>query len=178
MFKKIAAGLGILVGGLVVFIVTRPSTFAVERSRTIAAEPDVVFTLVDDFHHWPKWSPWEGLDPNIETTFGGAESGTGATYDWTGNEEVGTGKMTITASDAPRSIVIDLQFIEPWASRADNTFTFEPDGEGTRVTWSMSGDNDFMGKAMSLFMDVDTMIGADFERGLDKLAEAAEAGAS
>jgi uncharacterized protein YndB with AHSA1/START domain len=175
VLKKIAIGLVVLVLGLVALILTRPSTYVVERSLTMAAPPETVFALVDDFHAWPKWSPWDDLDPAMSTSFSGPDAGTGAVYAWTGNDDVGTGKMTITSSAPPTTIEIDLEFIEPFASSSVTSFAFAPEGDGTKVTWTMSGDNDFMGKAFSLFMDMDTMIGADFEKGLAQLKTVAEA---
>jgi hypothetical protein len=178
MFKKVGIGVGVLIVGFLILVATRPATWEVERSQTIAAEPAVVYALVNDFHKWPSWSPWEGLDPDIETTFSGSELGEGAVYEWKGNDEVGQGKMTIVKSVEPSTVEIDLVFITPMESRADDIFTFEPDGEGTKVTWSMKGDSNFIGKAFSLFMDIDEMVGADFEKGLGQLKGVAEAGES
>lgn len=175
MLKKISIAAMVLVAGLVILVATRPSSFAVERSATIAAPPDTVFALVNDFHAWPDWSPWDDLDPNMETTFSGAESGTGAIYEWSGNEDAGVGSMTITKSQPPEAIEIDLKFIEPFTSQALIEFAFAPDGGGTKVTWTMSGENDFMGKAFSLVVDMDEEIGRDFEKGLKQLEAAATA---
>lgn len=175
MLKKVAIGAVVLILGLVALVATRPATFAVERSQTIAAPPETVFALVDDFHTWDQWSPWEDLDPDMEKTFSGAESGQGAVYSWVGNDDVGTGKMTITESDPLETIVIDLEFIEPFPSSSVTTFQFAPDGDGTKVTWTMTGENDFVGKAFSLAYDMDEMIGGDFEKGLGQLDAAARA---
>jgi uncharacterized protein YndB with AHSA1/START domain len=176
MLKKIGVGAVVLVVGLLGVIATRPSTFEVKRSQKIAADPAAVFAFVSDFRQWPKWSPWEGLDPAMSTSYSGAESGKGAIYEWSGNDDVGTGRMEITAAQSPSSVTIDLEFMEPWPSTAETIFTLSPEGEGTTVTWSMAGENDFMGKAMSLFMDMDAMLGGDFEKGLAALGKAAEVG--
>ncbi len=164
-------GVGLL--GLCGFIAMQPASFSVERTATIAARPDVAFALVQDFHQWSRWSPWEKMDPTMAKTFDGAEAGVGAIYSWKGNDEVGTGKMTIESVTGPTNVAIKLEFLEPFAATNSTVFAFAPEGQGTRVTWSMTGENDFMGKAMSLVMNMDTMVGGDFERGLANLGTAA-----
>jgi uncharacterized protein YndB with AHSA1/START domain len=175
MFKKILIAVALLLVVLIVFVATRPATYHVERSARMAASPAAVYAQVADFRAWERWSPWEGRDPDMRKTFEGPSSGAGASYHWVGNDEVGEGRMTITEADPGRRVEIDLEFIKPWASRNVTTFELEPDGAGTRVVWHMDGRNDFMGKAMSLVMDFDQMIGADFERGLGSLEAAAVA---
>ncbi len=174
MFKKLLVGVAVLVVALVVVVVLQPATFSYERSATIGAPPEVAFALVNDFHQWDRWSPWAGRDPNQTTTFEGAPSGKGAIQKWAGNDEVGEGQMTILESRAPEQIDLRLEFLKPFASVAQTSILFAPEGDGaTKVTWRMSGDNDFMGKAMSLVMDMDAMIGKDFEQGLASLGTAA-----
>lgn len=169
--------LGILAVGVVAaaFIASRPSTFTVERTAQIAAPPDRVFALLNDFHHWGQWSPWEKLDPNLKRTFTGPASGPGASYAWVGNDQVGEGRMKILESVPGESVVIDLEFVKPFAARNQTTFTLAPAGAGTSVRWSMTGHNGFVGKAISLFADVDGFVGADFEKGLANLNAAARA---
>jgi hypothetical protein len=174
MLKKILIGVGVLVGGLLVAIVTRPGEYRVERSTTIAAPAAVPFALVNDFHQWERWSPWEKLDPDMERVHEGAEAGEGASYSWTGNDDVGKGRMIIVSSRAPEAIDIDLEFIEPFASTTKTEFRFAETDGATQVTWTMSGENDFVGKAFSLFMNMDEMIGADFEKGLATMKSLAE----
>jgi hypothetical protein len=111
-------------------------------------------------------------------TFDGPESGAGAIYAWEGNDDVGTGKMTITSSTSPGAIEIELAFIEPFPSTSKTEFRFDEQDGSTTVTWTMSGDNDFMGKAFSLFMDMDTLIGGDFDKGLANLKSVAESAPS
>lgn len=166
MAKKILIAFAAVLVVLVAYIATRPDTYRVERSTKIAAPPDVVFGLVNDFHRWDSWSPWGKLDPAMKKTFGGAPSGVGATYAWAGDKKVGEGNMRITESRPPEKIGIRLEFTKPWAAVNPVEFTFKPDGAGTRVSWAMSGTNNFMLKAMSVLGDMDAMIGKDFDKGL------------
>ena len=175
MLKKILIGLAAVVVILLVIVGVQPATYHVERSITVKASAEVVFGEVDDFKSWNAWSPWDKLDPGMQKTYEGPESGVGAIYTWSGNDDVGSGKMTITGATAPQSIAISLEFIEPFASVATTTFSFKAGGAGeTVVTWGMDGDNNFMGKAFSLVMDMDSMIGSDFDRGLATLKQIAE----
>jgi uncharacterized protein YndB with AHSA1/START domain len=174
MLKKIALGLGVLLVILVGVIATRPSEFTIQRSLAMSAPPEVVFAEVADFHQWPDWSPWEKLDTAMKKTFSGAEQGPGAVYEWAGNDQVGEGRMTIRRAEPGKEVDILLEFMKPFAATNDTLFTFSPDGKGTQVTWSMTGKNDFMGKAFSLVMDMDSMVGKDFESGLVAMKAAAE----
>jgi hypothetical protein len=158
----------------VLIVATRPSTFHIERAITIAAPPESAFVQVNDFHEWAAWSPWEKKDPGMKRTYEGPQSGTGAVYAWTGNHEVGEGRMTIEKSDKPAKVAIKLEFFKPFAATNAATFTFAPVPEGTKVTWAMDGQNNFMAKAVHLFMDMDKMVGGDFERGLVALKTVAE----
>ena len=175
MAKKILIGIVVVVVLLLVVIATRPSSYTVSRSTTIEAAPEAVYPLVAEFPNWPKWSPWEELDPDMEKSFSGTPGAVGSTYEWTGNDQVGKGKMTVTAAEPPRSVDMKLEFIEPFASTSDTGFRLEPTDGGTEVTWTMTSHNNFMAKAFSLVMDFESMIGKDFERGLGKL-EVAVAG--
>jgi uncharacterized protein YndB with AHSA1/START domain len=163
----------VFVALLLALVLARPDSFTVERSANIAAPPAVVYGLVQDFHAWEKWSPWAKLDPAMKTTYGGA-AGVGATYAWEGNDEVGAGKMTIDRLQPNESIVISLEFLKPMASTNSTEFRLAPDGNGTKVTWRMQGHNDFLGKAFGLVMNMDQLIGKDFEKGLGQLRAAAE----
>ena len=175
MLKKILIGFVVLLAVLAAVVASRPASFAVERSATIPTPPDTAFTQVNDFHAWAGWSPWEKLDTGMKKTFTGASTGAGSIYYWDGNDKVGEGRMTMEKSERPASIGIKLEFIRPFASTNQTTFTFTPVPEGTKVTWAMSGHNDFLGKAASMFMDMDKMVGGDFERGLSALAVQAKA---
>jgi hypothetical protein len=166
MLKKIALALVLILVGLAVFVATRPAEFRIVRSRTVAAPPDVVHAYVNDLHKWPEWSPWEKLDPAMKREYSGAPAGPGAAYHWSGNDDVGEGRMTITDSRPPQSVTIRLEFLKPFAATNTTQFDFAPSGSGTNVTWAMTGHNNFMAKAFSAFMDMDEMVGADFEKGL------------
>ncbi len=164
----------VLVVGLVAFIATRPGQFHVERSTTVAAAPEAVFAQVEDLHRWAAWSPWEKLDPQMKKDFSGAPAGVGSVYHWVGNDKVGEGRMTITETQPGRRLRILLEFIKPFASTNTSTFTFAPEGSGTRVTWAMDGSASFMVKAMGILMPMDRTVGPDFERGLASLKGLAE----
>lgn len=175
MVKKILIGLLVVILILVVVIATRPPEFKVERSTTINAPPATVYGHVNDFHKWQAWSPWEKMDPAMTRTISGPESGTGAKYHWVGNNKVGEGSMEITESKPAELVKIKLDFIKPMAATSDTVFTFTPEGSGTKVTWTMSGKNNFMAKAFSLVMNMDKMVGGDFEKGLAQMKAVSEA---
>ncbi len=175
MLKKIALALVVALAVLAGIVATRPGDYRVERSATVAAPPEVVFGLVGDFRSWVAWSPWEALDPAMKKTFGGQAGEIGSTYAWQGNDQVGAGQMTVIDKKSSSQIDIKLEFIKPWPSVNQTTFRFAPAGDKTTVTWIMAGHNGFVEKAMTLFMDMDKMIGADFDKGLAKLGEKAQA---
>jgi hypothetical protein len=179
MLKKIALVLLLVVVGFAVFVATRPADFRLTRERTLTAPPAVVHAFLNDFHKWADWSPWEKLDPAMKRDYSGAPAGPGTIYHWEGNDKVGEGRMTITDSHVPQSVTINLEFIKPWTATNTTQFDLAPSGTGTHVTWTMSGHNNFMAKAAGVFMDMDKMVGPDFEKGLANLdtvtAEAAKA---
>src|SRR5262249_6149457 len=135
-----------------------------------------VFAQVNDFHRWAAWSPWAKLDPNAKNTFEGPSEGTGSVFRWAGNNEVGEGSMTITESKPHERVRIRLDFVKPYEGTSDAEFTFRPEGNQTAVTWSMEGKNNFIGKAICLFMNMDKMVGGKFDEGLVSLKAAAESG--
>src|SRR6185503_4879290 len=174
MIKKILIGLAIVILLLVVVIALQPSTYRVERSATMNATAPVVFAQVNDFHKWNAWSPWAKLDPAMKQTFEGAPAGTGAVYAWAGNSDVGEGRMTINESRPADLVKIKLEFIKPFGANSDTTFTFQPEGNQTKVTWTMAGDKNFIAKAFGLVMNMDKMVGGDFEKGLAQMKTVAE----
>ncbi|HYH78866.1 MAG TPA: SRPBCC family protein [Longimicrobium sp.] len=176
MLLAIAAVVAAAVAAPLAYAATRPDTFRIQRSATIAAPPGRIFPHLDDFHRWAAWSPWEKLDPALKRTFSGAGSGAGAVYAWEGNKKVGKGRMEITESDPPSRLAIKLDFITPFEAHNTTTFTLEPAGGETRVTWAMDGTNTFGFKVMGVFMNMDRMVGRDFERGLADLKAIAESG--
>jgi hypothetical protein len=177
MLKKILIVLAVFVVVFVVIVALQPAEFRVVRSATISAPAQVVFAQVNDFHNWNAWSPWAKLDPAMKQTYEGAPAGIGAVYTWAGNKEVGEGRMTIIESRPSDLIRIKLEFFKPFAGTSITEFTFKPEGNQTAVTWSMSGKNNFMAKAFHLFMNMDKMIGDDFDKGLANLKSVAEAAA-
>jgi hypothetical protein len=172
---------GLLVLVLAVYLIyasTLPTKFRVERSAEMNAPAEAIFPLLNDFHQWAVWSPWEKMDPNLKRTFSGPDSGVGATYQWAGNKKVGEGRMTIVESRPPEWLNVRLEFLKPWKATNAAMFRLEPSGAGTKVTWSMDGERNFMMKAMSVFMNMDKMIGKDFEAGLAAMKVKVEENAS
>ncbi len=174
MIKKILVGIAAALLALAALIAVQPATFRVERSLDIAASPEAVRALVNDFHAWRSWSPWEKRDPHLQRSFDGAASGAGAKYAWRGNDQVGEGRMTIVHSD-PARVVIALEFLKPFAATNTAVFTFSDTARGTKTTWAMEGRNDFTSKAFHLLMDMDKAVGSDFERGLQSIEAIAAA---
>jgi hypothetical protein len=175
MLLKILLGIAVVLVLLAIFIATRPANFSVSRSATMAVTPAAVFNQVNDFHKWEAWSPWAKLDPNCKNSFDGPTSGKGAKFAWDGNKDVGAGNMEIVESAPNDHIKIRLEFIRPFANINDTLFTFKPIGDKTNVNWTMSGKNNFMGKAFSLIMDCDKMVGPQFQQGLTSMEAAAAA---
>jgi len=177
MLLKILFGVAVIAVGFVAVVALQPSQYRVARSATIAAPPPAVFAQVDDFHKWGAWNPWAKIDPAMKQGYEGAPAGAGAMYWWAGNKEVGEGRMTLIESRPSEVIRIKLEFLKPFAATSIAEFTFRPAGERTAVTWSMAGDVNFMAKAIHLFMDMDKMIGGNFEKGLADMKSVVEAGA-
>jgi len=174
MLKKTLIGIAALVVAFAAVVAMQPAEFRVARSATIAAPAPVVFAQVNDFRKWPAWSPYDKLDPAMKKTYSGAPAGTGASYAWAGNHEAGVGRATITESRKDELVRIRLDFEQPFAGTAFAAFRFTPDGERTVVEWSLTGTNNFVAKAVHLFMDMDKMVGGQFETGLAQLKAAAE----
>lgn len=147
--------------------------FRIARSATIAAPPERIAPHIQDFRAWEKWSPYEKLDPQMKKTFSGAERGEGASYAWEGNSKAGAGSMTITVA-TPQRTSIALHFTKPMRSKNTAEFTLDPSGDGTRVTWTMTGPNTLMTKLMGIFVNMDKMIGRAFEEGLGSLKDIVE----
>jgi hypothetical protein len=179
MWKKIVlavvAAIALLVVAVLGYVALQPADFRVSRSVKMAAPAEEIFAQVDDFHKWDAWSPWVELDPHAKYSFEGPISGPGAIFRWDGNENVGTGSMTITETRPPELIRIQLAFVKPFEDVCDTEMTFQPDGGQTNVTWTMSGKNNFVGRLVCLFMDMDTMVGDKYDAGLAKLKAIVEA---
>jgi uncharacterized protein YndB with AHSA1/START domain len=173
MFKKIALAVVVLIATILVFAATRPDVFSVERSASIKAAPGKIFPLINDFHQWDAWTPYN-KDREMKKSYSGAASGVGAISTWEGNREVGQGSITITESIPPAKIVMDLQMVKPFNCRNRVEFTLTPTGDATTVRWTMTGANTYISKLMGLFFSMDRMVGGDFEAGLAGLKRVAE----
>jgi hypothetical protein len=174
MLKWILAAVAAVVVVFLVVVALQPSDFKVERSATMRAPAPAAFAQVNDFQNWRVWSPWEKVDPALKRQYEGPKAGTGAVYAWQGNKDVGEGRMTITESRPGELVRIKLEFFKPFAATNQADFTFKPAGDGTSVTWTMSGQNNFISKAMCLFVDMDKMVGGMFEQGLAQMKTVVE----
>ena len=164
--------LGLIAAIVVVFLVfvaMQPGEFRITRSGAVPAPAATVFPHVNELRKWEAWSPWARLDPNAKSTFEGPAAGVGSSMAWAGNKNVGEGKMTIVESRANELVQFRLEFYKPFKATNTATFTFKPEGGQTGVTWSMSGTNSFMGKAINVFINCDKMVGGQFEQGLANL---------
>ncbi len=174
MIKTIAIVIVVVIAAILIFAATKPETFTVQRAASIKAPPEKIFAVLDDFHNWGVWSPWEKMDPDMKRTFSGAANGKGAVYEWQGNSKVGQGRMEITDATAPSQVTIKLDFIKPFEGHNVAEFVLQPSGDATNVTWTMRGPSPYMAKVMSVFCNMDSMIGKDFEAGLANLKAATE----
>src|SRR5712672_1849022 len=170
----IAVVLAIAIAILLILAATKPDTFTVRRATTVKAPPERIFPLINDFHQWGTWSPYETKDPAMKRTYSGTASGRGAVYAWEGNKNVGSGRMEILDAPAPSKVVIKLDFLKPFEAHNTAEFTFVPQGDTTNVTWLMHGPAPFMSKVMQVFMNMDNMIGKDFAAGLANLKRVTE----
>ena len=178
MVLKIALTILAVVVVLVAVIAARPAAFRVARSTIIAAPADVVFAQLNDFHRWLAWSPYEKIDPAMTRSFEGPGAGVGAVYQYAGDRKVGKGRLTLIESQPNRRVAIRAEFLEPFVATNLIELTLEPRAEGVAVTWAMSGNNTFIFKAFSLLVNVDRMVGGEFERGLADLKRVSEEEAS
>ena len=177
MFKKILLGATVLIAVLLAVVMAQPATYHIERSIQIAAPPDVVWAEISDFRRWQAWDPWEKADPNQQTTIEGKPGSVGHKSSWDG-EKTGTGAMTVIKATRPSHLGMKLEFVEPFESQATTALDLasegDGDGDGVTITWSMDGENDFAGKFFALVMDMNEMIGTEYEKGLIDLKRIAE----
>ncbi len=162
-----------LVLALVVYALLQPNTFRVERRALISAPPEKIFPLLNDFHAWQAWSPWEKLDPEMTRTYGGPQSGVGANYSWE-SQKAGAGRMEITEAIASSKLALNLDFTKPMKAHNKVDFVLRPEGAATSITWAMFGPQPFIGRMMCLFFNMDRVVGKDFDAGLANLKAAAE----
>ena len=178
MLKWSLAALAAVVVIFLIVVALQPSEFRIERSAIVRAPAPAAFAQVNDFRNWRAWSPWEQVDPALQRSYEGPQAGTGASYAWQGNKEVGEGRMTITESRPGELVRIKLEFFKPFAATNTAEFSFKPAAggttEGTTVTWTMTGRNNFLAKAMCLFVNMDRMVGGMFEQGLAQMKTVVE----
>ena len=170
----IAVVVVVAIAAVLVLAATKPDTFQVQRAASIKAPPEKIFALINDLRGWGAWSPWEKKDPAMKRTFSGAQYGKGAVYAWDGDKNVGQGRMEITDTSAPSKIVIKLDFIRPFEGHNVAEFKMEPNGGSTNVIWTMNGPVPFLGKIIHVFLNMDKMVGGDFEEELRNLKSLAE----
>jgi hypothetical protein len=166
--------LGVIIVICIVIVALQPVDFRIARSTTMAAPPAVIFAQVNDFHHWNSWSPWAKLDPAMKQTYEGAPAGIGAISTWSGNKKVGEGRMTLTDNRANELVIIKLEFFKPFKATNLAEFSFKDQGGQTLVTWTMTGQKNFAAKAFHLIMNMDKMLGGDFDKGLSQMKSVVE----
>ncbi len=173
----IAIIIAVALAAVLIYAATRPNTFIIQRTTSIVAPAARIHPLINDFHQWKQWSPYETKDPAMTRTFSGAASGKGSVYAWQGDKNVGTGRMEIIDSSMSK-VTVDLQFITPFKAHNTAEFSLVPNGDATHaatdVTWAMHGPLPYVGKIMHLFINMDRMVGNDFEAGLANLKTVSE----
>ncbi len=179
MFEIIAIIAGMFAVAIAIILIlaaAKPDKFSVRRGAAVKAPAEKVFSLINDFHRWGSWSPWENKDPAMKRSYSGAESGKGAVYAWDGDRDVGSGRMEILDASSPSKIVIKLDFFKPFEAHNTAEFTMLPQGDAatTTINWVMHGPAPFISKVMQVFMNIDSMVGTDFETGLANLKRLAE----
>src|SRR5882757_4429799 len=170
----IAIVIAIAIAIVLILAAAKPDTFSVQRATTVKAPSEKIFSLINDFHQWGSWSPYENKDPAMKRSYSGAESGKGAVYAWDGNKNVGSGRMEILDASVPSKIVIKLDIFTPFEGHNTAEFTMLPQGDVTNLTWLMHGPAPFMAKIMHVFINMDNMVGKDFEIGLANLKKLTE----
>jgi hypothetical protein len=174
MLKYILIGVVAILACVLLFAATKPDTFRVERSIMVKAPAEKIFPIVNDFHNWAAWSPWEKLDLTMKKEYTGAPAGVGAKYAWVGNSKVGEGRMEITEANPGKLVRLKLDFVKPITAHNMTDIVLEPVGDGTKVTWAMYGPSPYVSKVMGVFLSMDSMIGKDFESGLNGIKTIAE----
>jgi uncharacterized protein YndB with AHSA1/START domain len=174
MIKTIAIVLALLIAAVLIFAAMKPDSFRIERSVAIKAPPEKVFALINDFHQWEAWSPWEKIDPALQRTYGGAASGKGAVYEWSGNKDIGKGRMEIVEATPPSKVSLKLDFITPFEAHNMVDFTLASQGDMTTVTQAMYGPSPYMSKLMTIFFSMEKMVGEKYEEGLANLKSLSE----
>ena len=175
MVRTVALVVAVVICAVLAYAATRPDSMHVQRAATIKAPADRIFPLITDFRRWGAWSPYEKIDPAMKKAYSGAPTGKGAVYEWEGNSNVGQGRMEITETTQPSRVTIKLDFMKPLEGHNVAEFVLVPRGDSTEVTWTMDGPSPYLGKLIGVFMNMDKMIGSQFETGLGNLKTIAEA---
>jgi hypothetical protein len=174
VLKIVAIVIVVLIAGVLILAATKPDTFRIQRAASIKAPSEGIFPLINDFRNWGAWSPWEKKDPAMRRKLGATASGKGAVYEWEGNKDVGQGRMEIAESVTPSRVAITLDFVKPFEAHNTVEFTLEPKGDSTNVTWAIQGKTPYFAKIIHVFLNMDSMVGKDFEAGLANLKAVAE----
>lgn len=174
---KILLAIVVLIAAFAGYVAMQPNDLRVERTATIAAPATDVFAQVNDLHKWDAWSPWAKIDPNAKVGFEGPGAGKGAVFTWSGNDEIGEGRMTVAESRPNELVDLNVAITKPFENTSNSRFDFKPEGNQTVVTWSMGGHQTFLMKAMCIVFNGKKMIGDEMEKGLSNLKTVAEKGA-
>ena len=174
MIKTIAMVLALLIAALLIYAATKPDSFRIERGATIKAPPEKIFALINDFHQWEAWSPWEKIDPALKRIYSGAANGVGAVYEWSGNKDIGQGRMEIVESVPSAKVMLKLDFVTPFEAHNKADFTLAQQGDETKVTQAMYGPSPYISKLMTIFFSMEKMVGKKYEEGLANLKAIAE----
>jgi hypothetical protein len=174
MLKKILITLIAIIVAFLIFVATKPSEISIERSIVISKSPQKIYPLINNQMKWSEWSPWNGLDGNIEEFFGGATEGLGSYYKWNGNDLVGAGTSTIVENQQDNFVKFKWDFEKPMKATYFSEFKLAKQEGGVQVTWTMYGKRDFISKLAGLFMDCEEKVGGEFEKGLKNLKDLAE----
>ena len=163
----------VLIALLLAYAATRPDGFRLERTIIIKASPEKVFALINDFHKWGAWSPWDKIDADLKRTYSGPLSGVGATYSWEG-KKTGIGRMVVMECLPTSLVKIKLDFFKPFEAHNVAEFSLHEQDDSTVVTWAMSGPTPYLSKLIGIFFSMDKLVGKQFESGLEKMKSAAE----
>src|SRR5215470_6024736 len=165
----VAVVAAVVVGAVLAYAATKPDTFTVQRTASIKAPPEKIFPFINDMRTWVAWSPFEKKDPDMKRIYSGTESGKGSFYEWDGDRNIGRGRLEIADTKPPRKVVVNMHFIRPFEAHNVAEFTLEPNGDTTTVTWAMHGPVPYFAKIVHVFLNMDRMVGTDFETGLANL---------
>ncbi len=175
MIKTIAIVIAVAIAALLLYAATRPDSMHIERSALIKASADKVHPLINDLHSFNTWNPYNKKDVAMTVTYRGPATGPGSAFDFDGDKSAGKGSISIVEPAGPNRVSMKLDMSSPMEAHNDIAFTLVPLGSNaTQVTWAMHCQSPFIGKLMGVFINMDKMIGRDFETGLASLKTLAE----